>query len=377
MIPFNKPASINHELDFIQTVVTNGELCDNGTYVKLCQQWLEEKFNIPKVLLTTSCTSSLEMAAILFNISPGDEVIMPSYTFASTANAFILRGATIVFVDIRPDTLNINEQLIEAAITLKTRVIVVVHYAGVSCDMTVVMNIAKEHQLWVVEDAAQGVMSTYKGRSLGTFGHIGCFSFHETKNYTSGGKGGAILINDTSLIKRAEIIRDNGTDRNLFLCKQVDKYTWRDIGSSYSMTNLQAAYLWGQLKLVNIINKRRLILWQQYYAKLKLCHNVSLPFIPHECQHNAHMFYIKLSNTTERNIFIDYLKSANITSVFHYIPLHTSPISQRYSRFYGHDNFTTYESLRLVRLPLFYDLSDVEQQHIIDTIYNFCKIKYV
>lgn len=371
MIPFNEPPVVGTELGFIQSAMTSGKLCGESGFIKRCQRWLEDRFDCAEVLLTPSCTASLEMAAILLNIRPGDEVIMPSYTFVSTANAFVLRGANIVFVDIRPDTLNIDERLIEAAITPKARVIVPVHYAGVACEMDTIMDIARNYRLWVVEDAAQGVMASYKGRALGTLGHVGCFSFHETKNYTSGGEGGAILINDQALTARAEIIREKGTNRSQFFRGQVDKYTWRDVGSSYMMSNLQAAYLWAQLEVADTINQKRLGLWNNYHNALKNNEFFILPSIPVSCRHNAHMFYLKLWNIDHRQNFIRYMKAAGILTVFHYIPLHDSPAGKRFGRFHGNDHYTTRESQRLVRLPLFYNLSDSDHRQVIDTICKF------
>ena len=375
MIPFNAPPVVGTELDYMQAAMGSGKLCGDGGFTRRCQQWMEQRFGSPKVLLTPSCTASLEMAAILLDIQPGDEVIMPSFTFVSTANAFVLRGATVVFVDLRPDTMNIDETKIEAAITDKTRAIVPVHYAGVACEMDTIMALAKKYNLRVVEDAAQGVMSTYKGKALGTIGHIGCFSFHETKNYTAGGEGGATLINDPALIDRAEVIREKGTNRSQFFRGQVDKYTWRDIGSSYLMSDLQAAYLWGQLEAADRINQRRLALWQTYYDSLLPLANagrIVLPTIPADCVHNAHMFYIKLRDIEDRTAFIDYLKEAEIMAVFHYIALHDCPAGDRFGRFSGEDRFTSQESARLVRLPLFYNMSDVTQRTVINTILSFC-----
>lgn len=375
MIPFNAPPIVGTELDYMQAAMGSGKLCGDGGFTRRCQQWMEQRFGCPKVLLTPSCTASLEMAAILLDIQPGDEVIMPSFTFVSTANAFVLRGATVVFVDLRPDTMNIDETKIEAAITEKTRAIVPVHYAGVACEMDTIMALAKKYNLRVVEDAAQGVMSTYKGKALGTIGHIGCFSFHETKNYTAGGEGGATLINDPALIDRAEVIREKGTNRSQFFRGQVDKYTWRDIGSSYLMSDLQAAYLWGQLEVADRINQRRLALWQTYYDSLQplaKAGRIALPTIPADCVHNAHMFYIKLRDIEDRTAFIDYLKEAEIMAVFHYIALHDCPAGDRFGRFDGEDRFTSQESERLVRLPLFYNMSDVTQRTVINTILSFC-----
>ncbi|MFC0140784.1 dTDP-4-amino-4,6-dideoxygalactose transaminase [Erwinia mallotivora] len=374
MIPFNAPPIVGSELEYMQSAMGSGKLCGDGGFTRRCQQWMENKFGSKKVLLTPSCTASLEMAAILINIQPGDEVIMPSYTFVSTANAFVLRGATIVFVDIRPDTLNIDERLIEAAITDKTRAIVPVHYAGVGCEMDVIMALAEKYRLWVVEDAAQGVMSTYKGKALGTIGHIGCFSFHETKNYTAGGEGGATLINDPALVERAEIIREKGTNRSQFFRGQVDKYTWRDIGSSYLMADLQAAYLWAQLEAAKRINDQRLRLWQHYFTALQpvaASGRISLPSLPPACQHNAHMFYIKLRDNDDRTALIAWLKEAEILAVFHYIPLHASPAGERFGRFHGDDRYTQSESERLLRLPLFYNLSDNNQQTVISSLLSY------
>jgi len=374
MIPFNSPPIVGSELDYMQQAMGSGKLCGDGGFTRRCQQWFEKNFHSPKVLLTPSCTASLEMAAILLNIQAGDEVIMPSYTFVSTANAFVLRGAHIVFVDIRPDTMNMDETLIEAAITDKTRAIVVVHYAGVACEMDVIMQLAEKHHLYVVEDAAQGVMSTYKGRALGTIGHIGCFSFHETKNYTAGGEGGATLINDPALVERAEIIREKGTNRSQFFRGQVDKYTWRDIGSSYLMSDLQAAYLWAQLQVAQEINQHRLGLWKQYQRALQPLQDggyLLLPTLAPHCTHNGHMFYIRLPNVETRDALISYMKEAEILTVFHYIPLHSSPAGQNFGRFCGQDIYTSQESSRLVRLPLFYNMSDVMQKTVITTLLSF------
>ncbi|PHM74839.1 dTDP-4-amino-4,6-dideoxygalactose transaminase [Xenorhabdus kozodoii] len=374
MVPFNKPPVVGTELEYMKQAMASGKLCGDGEFTQRCEAWMEQRFHCPKVLLTPSCTASLEMAAMLLDIQPGDEVIMPSYTFVSTANAFVLRGATIVFVDIRPDTMNIDENKIEAAITEKTRVIVPVHYAGVACEMDTIMALAKKYNLYVVEDAAQGVMSTYKGRALGTIGHIGCFSFHETKNYSAGGEGGATLINDNSMIARAEIIREKGTNRSQFFRGQVDKYTWRDIGSSYLLSDLQAAYLWGQLEMAEAINQRRLTLWDNYYHALKPladAGHLALPIVPPGLEHNAHMFYIKLKDVNERSAFNRYMKEHDILSVFHYVALHTSPAGEKCGRFHGEDRFTTHESDRLVRLPMFYNITDTEQQIVIDRIKEF------
>jgi len=374
MIPFNAPPITGTEIEYMQSAMASGKLCGDGGFTRRCQQWMEQHFNCKKVLLTPSCTASLEMAALLIDIQPGDEVIMPSYTFVSTANAFVLRGASIVFVDVRPDTMNIDETLIEAAITPKTRAIVPVHYAGVACEMDTIMALAAKHQLYVIEDAAQGVMSQYKGRALGTIGHIGCFSFHETKNYTAGGEGGATLINDAALTERAEIIREKGTNRSQFFRGQVDKYTWRDIGSSYLMSDLQAAWLWAQLEVAERINQQRLRLWQRYYDALQplaVQGRITLPVVPEACRHNAHMFYIKLRDSSDRQALINWMKEAEILTVFHYIPLHSSPAGERFGRFEGDDRFTTCDSERLLRLPLFYNLSDNNQRTVIGSLLSF------
>lgn len=374
MIPFNAPPVVGTELDYMQSAMGSGKLCGDGGFTRRCQQWMEQRFHSAKVLLTPSCTASLEMAALLLDIQPGDEVIMPSYTFVSTANAFVLRGAKIVFVDIRPDTMNIDETKIEAAITERTRVIVPVHYAGVACEMDTIMRIAREHKLWVVEDAAQGVMASYKGRALGTIGHIGCYSFHETKNYTAGGEGGATLVNDPTLVERAEIVREKGTNRSQFFRGQVDKYTWRDIGSSYLMADLQAAYLWGQLEAAESINQQRLALWQNYYdALLPLANKgrIELPTLPADCVHNAHMFYIKLRDANDRSRLISWLKEAEILAVFHYIPLHSSPAGEAFGIFHGDDHYTTSQSERLLRLPLFYNLSATNQRTVINSLLSY------
>lgn len=328
MIPFNKPPVVGTEVEYMQQAMKSGKLCGDGSFTKKCEEWMEKRFGSAKVLLTPSCTASLEMAAILLDIQPGDEVIMPSYTFVSTSNAFVLRGAKVVFVDIRPDTMNIDETKIEAAITDKTKAIVPVHYAGVACEMDIIMALAKKYNLFVVEDAAQGVMSTYKGRALGSIGHIGCYSFHETKNYSSGGEGGATLINDPAMIGRAEIIREKGTNRSEFFRGQVDKYTWRDIGSSYLMSDLQAAYLWAQLEEAEKINERRLAFWQIYYDALTpLAQDglLTLPVVPENLEQNAHMFYIKLKDVAERTAFSEYMKANDVLTVFHHVPLHSCP----------------------------------------------------
>ncbi|MBU3178173.1 dTDP-4-amino-4,6-dideoxygalactose transaminase [Clostridium estertheticum] len=369
MIPFNKPPFLGKELDYIKdAIVVKNKISGDGFYTRKCNIWLEKSFKANKALLTTSCTHALEMAAILCDIKEGDEVIMPSYTFVSTANAFVLRGAKIVFVDIRPDTMNINENLIEDAITDKTKVIVPVHYAGVSCEMDKIMDIAKKYGLYVVEDAAQGVMSQYKGQSLGNIGDFGCYSFHETKNYSMG-EGGALLIRNEKFIERTEIIREKGTNRSKFFRGQIDKYTWVDLGSSYLPSEINAAYLYAQLEEADKINNKRLELWNTYYDILKPLMDkgvIELPHVPKECKHNAHMFYIKTKDMDERTKLIDYLKNNDILSVFHYIPLHSSPAGLKFGRFNGEDKYTTKESERLLRLPMFYDLD-------VDIVKKICK----
>ena len=373
MIPFNKPPYTGNEDQYIIESIRSSKISGDGEFTKRCHKWFEEKLQCNKALLTTSCTHALEMAAILLDIKQGDEVIMPSYTFVSTANAFVLRGAKIVFVDIRPDTMNI-ETKIEAAITKKTKVIVPVHYAGVACEMDVIMNIASKYNLYVVEDAAQGIMSTYKGKPLGTIGHIGAYSFHETKNYTSAGEGGLLIINDKKFAQRAEIIREKGTNRSQFFRGMVDKYSWVDIGSSYLMNDVSAAYLWGNLVKADEINQDRLRIWNRYYTELKNLEEqdlITLPTIPNHCIHNSHMFYLKVKNLEERTAIIKYLLENNILSVFHYVPLHSSEAGLRLGRFSGDDKFTTKESEQLIRLPMYYGLSNEEVRCIINIIKEY------
>lgn len=373
MIKFNVPPFIGDEITNIQKAIDSQKICGDGRFTKSCNIWMEEKFNANKVLLTTSCTHALEMAAILADIKPGDEVIMPSYTFVSTADAFVQRGATIVFVDIRPDTMNIDENLIEDAITDKTKAIVVVHYAGVSCEMDTITDIAKRHNLFVVEDAAQGVMSTYKGKALGTIGDFGCYSFHETKNYSMG-EGGAILIKDDKYIEKAEITREKGTNRSQFFRGQIDKYTWVDYGSSYLPSELNAAYLYAQLKNADKINENRLNSWNLYYDLLKPLADegfIELPHIPEGCEHNAHMFYIKAKDLEERTKLIKFMKDNEISLAFHYIPLHSAPAGLKFGRFHGEDVYTTKESDTLVRLPMYYGLSTEEIQYVVKYIKKF------
>ena len=372
-INFNVPPYVEKAADYIQECVKNQKICGDGEYTKRCSQWFEKRTGTAKCLLTTSCTHATELAALLADIQPGDEVIMPAYTFVSTADAFVLRGATPVFVDIRPDTMNIDEKLIEAAVTEKTRAIVPVHYAGVSCEMDTIMDIAGRHNLTVIEDAAQGVMSSYKGRALGTIGDFGCFSFHETKNYSMG-EGGALLIRDEKNIENAEIIREKGTNRSKFYRGQIDKYTWVNFGSSYLPSDMNAAYLYAQLEIADEINQARLALWDRYYERLRTLEEagkLTLPVVPEDCIHNAHMFYVKAKDIQERTAFIDYLKANGILSVFHYIPLHTAPAGIKFGRFHGEDRYTTRESERLARLPMYYGLTLDQVDHICDTIKEF------
>ncbi len=373
MINFNEPPVLDDALKYIKQAFLNKKVCGDGEFTKLCNRWFEDKTKTKKALLTTSCTSALEMSAILCDISPGDEVIMPSYTFVSTANAFVLRGATVTFVDIRPDTMNMDEKLIENAINSKTKAIVPVHYAGVSCEMDKIMQIAKRYGLKVIEDAAQGVSSLYKGKPLGTIGDFGCYSFHETKNYSMG-EGGAILIQDSKYVEKAEIIREKGTDRSKFFRGQVDKYTWVDRGSSYLPSDINAAYLWAQLKKIEDIYNSRMLAWNLYREGLQNLADlglIELPTIPEGCCHNAHMFYIKVKNIAERTKFIAYLKENGICAVFHYIPLHSAPGGEKFGRFNGIDRFTTKESERIVRLPLYYQIKPSDIEYIVDKIQKF------
>ena len=375
MIDFNVPPYVGDELEYIKTAINNHKICGDGEFTKKCSSWMEAKTGASKVLLTTSCTHATEMAALLCDIKPGDEVIMPSYTFVSTADAFVLRGAKAVFVDIRPDTMNIDEKLIEAAITERTKAIVPVHYAGVACEMDTIMSIAKKHNLYVVEDAAQGMMSTYKGKALGSIGDYGCFSFHETKNYSMG-EGGALLIQDESNIEKAEIIREKGTNRSKFYRGQIDKYTWIDAGSSYLPSELNAAYLYAQLENAEKIYDNRMETWNRYYSELKDLAEagaIELPYIPKDCVHNAHMFYIKTKDLEERTQFIDYMNQKGIKCVFHYIPLHTAPAGKKYGIFCGEDKYTTAESERLVRLPLYYGMKEEDLVYVIDVVKTFYK----
>lgn len=365
MIPFNRAVYLPEALEFVKDAVSSSKIAGDGKYTKLCSEWMEDKFNASKVLLTTSCTAALEMTAILLDIKKGDEVIMPSYTFVSTANAFALRGAKIVFVDIRPDTMNLDERLVEAAITEKTKAIVVVHYAGVSCEMDTIMKSAKKYDLPVIEDAAQGVMASYKGRALGTIGDFGCYSFHETKNYTMG-EGGALVINNEAYRERAEIIREKGTNRSQFFRGEIDKYSWVGLGSSFLPSEFNVSYLYGQLLKAEEINRDRLASWKLYNMKLKVLEEkVQLPYIPPECTHNAHMFYIKLRDLQQRTAYIEYMRSKKIGCVFHYVPLHSAEAGRKFGRFNGQDQYTTSESDRLVRLPLYYGLEQDEIERVV------------
>lgn len=373
MIRFNIPPFIGTEIKNIEEAIHNEKICGDGVFTKSCNKWIEDKTGTPKALLTTSCTHALEMSAILCDIKPGDEVIMPSYTFVSTADAFVLRGAKVVFVDIRPDTMNMDETLIEAAITDKTKAIVPVHYAGVACEMDTIMDIAKRHNLYVVEDAAQGIMSTYKGQALGSIGDFGCYSFHETKNYSMG-EGGALLIKNEENAELAEIVREKGTDRSKFFRGQIDKYTWVEAGSSYLPSDMNAGYLWAQLEEADKINNDRLASWNKYYERLKPLADagkIELPVIPEGCEHNAHMFYIKAKDLKERTELISFMKENGVMIVFHYIPLHSAPAGVKYGEFFGEDKYTTKESERLARLPMYYGLTDEDLNYVCDKIIEF------
>ena len=373
MISFNVPPVVGNELKYIEQAIGNHKICGDGEFTRKCSAWMEEKTGTAKALLTTSCTHATEMAALLADIQPGDEVVMPSFTFVSTADAFVLRGAKVKFVDIRPDTMNIDETLIEDAITDKTKAIVPVHYAGVGCEMDTIMDIARKHHLLVIEDAAQGVMSSYKGKALGTIGDYGCYSFHETKNYSMG-EGGALLIKDPDMIERAEIVREKGTNRSKFFRGQIDKYTWVDAGSSYLPSELNAAYLWAQLEQADMVNENRLKSWNLYkelLTPLAEKEYITLPYTPEECTHNAHMFHIKTKNLEERSALISYLKENGVLAVFHYIPLHGAPAGQKYGEFIGEDKYTTRESERLVRLPMYYNLREEDITYVAELISRF------
>lgn len=376
MIPFNQPPYTGAEDQYVLDAMRNNKQSGDGPYGLKCQKWFEQRLGCLKALLTPSCTHALEMAAILIDVQPGDEVIMPSYTFVSTANPFVLRGAKVVFVDIRPDTMNIDERLIEAAITAKTKAIVPVHYAGVSCDMDVIMAIAAKHNLYVIEDAAQAFNSFYKNQAVGTKGHMSAFSFHETKNITSGGEGGLLVINDATFVQRAEVIREKGTNRSQFFRGMVDKYTWVDVGSSYLPSELQAAYLYGQLTQADEISFSRMEIWENYYSSLKALEVSGVfdfPSIPVDCRHNAHMFYIKVKDINVRTALLSFLKEHGVSAVFHYVPLHTAPAGVKFSQMVGSDTHTTSESERLIRLPLFFGMKKNQITQVVESIYEFFK----
>lgn len=368
MIEFNKPCRLGVEAEFVNDVIESGHMCGGGLYSKKCEQLFEEWLGSEACLLTSSCTASLEIAALLLDIGPNDEVIMPSYTFVSTANAFVLRGAKAIFVDVRPDTLNINEEVIEAAISKKTKAIVVVHYAGVGCNMPAIMELAEKYGIAVIEDAAQCVDSYLNGKPLGSFGDLAAFSFHETKNVTSGGEGGLLAINDADLVKRAEIIREKGTNRNAFFRGEVDKYTWVNLGSSYLPSELQAAYLYAQLQNIELVTKKREVIWRSYFDSFKAFHNsgeIVLPQIPESCQHNYHIFYM-LVPVRIRDAMLQELKSRGVAATFHYLPLHSSEPGRKYGSFRGSDDYTTELSNRIVRLPIWYGMSHEMVQKVID-----------
>ena len=375
MIPFNVPPCVGEEIEYVQQAIASHKICGDGAFTKQCNAWLEERFHAQKVLLTTSGTTALDMAMLLCDLQPGDEVILPSFTFSSTATSAVLAGARLVFVDIRPDTMNIDETKIEQAITDKTKVIVAMHYAGVACEMDTIMEIARRHGLKVVEDAAQGVDAFYKGKALGTIGDFGCYSFHETKNYSMG-EGGALLIRDEKNVENAEIVREKGTKRSKFFRGQIDMYPWVEAGSSYLPSELNAAYLYAQLEAADKINEKRLSIWNRYWAGLEKLSDegkIIRPTIPEDCVHNAHMFYLKARDLEERTALISYLKEQGVQAVFHYIPLHTAPAGRRYGVFAGEDRYTTRESERLVRLPLYYNLSLEQADYVIDKVNAFYK----
>ncbi|OQX60384.1 MAG: dTDP-4-amino-4,6-dideoxygalactose transaminase [Helicobacteraceae bacterium 4484_230] len=374
MIPFNKPPYTGNEEKYVLEAMRSSHIAGDGMFALKCQEWFEKRLMCHNALFITSCTHALEMAAMLIDIGPGDEVIMPSFTFVSTANAFVVRGARIVFVDIHPDTMNIDETLIEAAITERTKAIVPVHYAGVGCEMDAITEIAERYGLFVIEDAAQGMTSTYKGKILGTIGHMGTYSFHETKNYTSGGEGGLLIINDERFAERADIIREKGTNRMQFFRGQVDKYSWVDLGSSYLPSELQAAYLWGQLENVDKIRQARLKNWHYYYemlADLESKGFLERPQLRDDAEHNAHMFYIKIKDLKERTALLSFLKENGVLAVFHYVPLHDSPAGKKFSYFHGKDNFTSSQSDRLIRLPMYYGLTQNEQGKVVEAISRY------
>ena len=373
MVDFNVPPCVGNEIEYVKQAIESHKICGDGQFTKKCHQWMEDRFNAQKVLLTTSGTTALDMAMLLCNLQPGDEVILPSYTFSSTATSAVLAGAKLVFVDVRPDTMNIDENKIEDAITDRTKVIIAMHYAGVACEMDTIMDIAKRHNLIVVEDAAQGVMSKYKGKYLGTIGTFGCYSFHETKNYSMG-EGGALVINDPEYNERAEILREKGTNRAKFFRGQVDKYTWVDFGDSYLPSELNAAYLWAQLLNADEINDNRIATWYRYYQGLQTMAKegkFEIPTVPEECEHNAHMFYLKCKDLKERSEFIKFMKEKELYCVFHYIPLHSAPAGEKFGRFDGEDEFTTKESERLVRLPMYYGLREDQVDLVVEGIKEF------
>lgn len=373
MVDFNVPPCVGNEIEYVKQAIESHKICGDGQFTKKCHQWMEDRFNAQKVLLTTSGTTALDMAMLLCDLQPGDEVILPSYTFSSTATSAVLAGAKLVFVDVRPDTMNIDENKIEDAITDRTKVIIAMHYAGVACEMDTIMDIAKRHNLIVVEDAAQGVMSKYKGKYLGTIGTFGCYSFHETKNYSMG-EGGALVINDPEYNERAEILREKGTNRAKFFRGQVDKYTWVDFGDSYLPSELNAAYLWAQLLNADEINDNRIATWNRYYQGLQTMAKegkFEIPTVPEECEHNAHMFYLKCKDLKERSEFIKFMKEKELYCVFHYIPLHSAPAGKKYGRFFGEDRYTTKESERLVRLPMYYQLSQADKEYVVKTIFDY------
>lgn len=372
-IPFNIPPYIGKEFEYMKEAIDSHKICGDGQFTARCNHWIEQAAGVPKALLTTSCTHALEMAALLCDLKPDDEIIMPSYTFVSTATAFVQRGARIVFVDIRPDTLNLNETLIESAITARTRAIVPVHYAGVACEMDAISAMAAKYNLCVVEDAAQGILSTYKGRQLGALSDFGCYSFHETKNLSMG-EGGALLIRDPRYIESAEILREKGTNRSKFFRGQIDKYTWVDYGSSYLPSDINAAYLWAQLEMAQEITANRLRSWNAYYSQLKPLEDegfIALPTVPTYCTHNAHMFYLKVKNLEERTSLLQALKERDINAVFHYIPLHGAPAGIKFGRFHGQDIYTTRESERLIRLPLYYGLGESDVEWVVQAVKDF------
>ena len=373
MVDFNVPPCVGNEIEYVKQAIESHKICGDGQFTKKCHQWMEDRFNAQKVLLTTSGTTALDMAMLLCDLQPGDEVILPSYTFSSTATSAVLAGAKLVFVDVRPDTMNIDENKIEDAITDRTKVIIAMHYAGVACEMDTIMDIAKRHNLIVVEDAAQGVMSKYKGKYLGTIGTFGCYSFHETKNYSMG-EGGALVINDPEYNERAEILREKGTNRAKFFRGQVDKYTWVDFGDSYLPSELNAAYLWAQLLNADEINDNRIATWNRYYQGLQTMAKegkFEIPTVPEECEHNAHMFYLKCKDLKERSEFIKFMKEKELYCVFHYIPLHSAQAGEKFGRFDGEDEFTTKESERLVRLPMYYGLLEDQVDLVVEGIKEF------